>query len=47
MSDPQYLTLNSELPFLGVSISMTDEGIHLHQHHARLLDLSEQEGYQR
>ena len=32
-SDPQYLTLNSELPFLGVSIRMTDEGILLHQHH--------------
>ena len=32
-SDPQYLALNSELPILGVSIGVTDEGILLHQHH--------------
>ena len=32
-SDPQYLTMDSELPFLGVSIRMTQHGILLHQHH--------------
>ena len=32
-SDPQYLTMDSELPFLGVSIRMTQDGILLYQHH--------------
>ena len=32
-SDPQYLTMSSELPFLGVSIRMTMDGIFVHQHH--------------
>ena len=32
-SDPQFLSLDADLPFLGVSIRMTKEGILLHQHH--------------
>ena len=32
-SDPQFLSLDADLPFLGVSIRMTKNGILLHQHH--------------
>ena len=32
-SDPQFLSLDADLPFLGVSIRMTKDGILLHQHH--------------
>ena len=35
-SDPQFLTMNAELPFLGVSIRMTKDGLLLHQHHYTL-----------
>ena len=35
-SDPQYLTMDAELPFLGVSIRMTKDGLLLHQHHYTL-----------
>ena len=35
-SDPQFLTMNAELPFLGVSIRMTKDGLLLHQHHYAL-----------
>ena len=35
-SDPQYLTMDAELPFLGVSITMTKDGLLLHQHHYTL-----------
>ena len=32
-SDPQFLTMTADLPFLGVSIRMTKDGLLLHQHH--------------
>ena len=32
-SDPQFLAMNADLPFLGVSIRMTKDGLLLHQHH--------------
>ena len=32
-SDPQFLSLDADLPFLGVSIRLTKDGILLHQHH--------------
>ena len=32
-TDPQFLSLDADLPFLGVSIRMTKAGILLHQHH--------------
>ena len=32
-SDPQFLSLDADLPFLGVSIRMTKDGILLRQHH--------------
>ena len=32
-SDPRYLTMDADLPFLGVSIRMTKDGLLLHQHH--------------
>ena len=35
-SDPQYLTMDAELPLLGVSIRMTKDGLLLHQHHYTL-----------
>ena len=35
-SDPQFLTMNAELPFLGISIRMTKDGLLLHQHHYTL-----------
>ena len=40
-SDPQYLTMDAELPFLGVSIRMTKDGLLLHQHHYTLDFLGE------
>ena len=35
-SDPQYLTMDAELPFLGVLIRMTKDGLLLRQHHYTL-----------
>ena len=35
-SDSQFLTMDAELPFLGVSIRMTEAGLLLHQHHYAL-----------
>ena len=35
-SDPQHLTTGAVLPFLGVSIRMTKDGLLLHQHHYTL-----------
>ena len=35
-SDPQFLTMDAELPFFGVSIRTTKDGLLLHQHHYTL-----------
>ena len=35
-SDPQYLTMNAQLPCLRISIRITKDGLLLHQHHCTL-----------
>ena len=45
MSDLQFMTMDAELPFLGVSIRMTKDGLLVHQHHYTLHFLRERSSH--